>query len=1061
MIRPELRPALTVGLMATFLAHAGCAPADLQGTLPRTASRPIEGRLAGWSSYVPYRLLGRQDRTRLSEAASRVRDRRERVSPAEFLGALASLELLAGDEKAAIAHLEEAVLLAPGDANLLSDLAATYLAQAAKGREPHNLPRALAVADRALAVDGRHAAARFNRALALESLGLLPEARRAWHSYRRLDPRSGWSGEAAARIVSLDRRLAPDPWKNAEPLLDRAAAAGDEAAVREIVKRYPQDSRAHLEERVLTRWAGLQAGGRSDEALREAEAARSIAAALAALHGDRLELDSVNAIYAARKSPDAGTRLAALARGHLRYREGLERYEPINLKGARPALVAARDDLSRGATPFAHWAELHLAICDYYESSYDESLDRLESLGEEAERRSYLALLGRVRWIEGLDYLEKSRPLDALHALRSALGIFERLGETANTASLHDRIALCLSYLGDAAESWRSLEHALHLRSEVRSPRRLYTLFYRAQDLALHQGEPIVALYFLDEAVAAARAWSSPPALAEILWTRSRVRHALGRKQEAHSDLRQAQVHAAAIQSDALKRRIEGDILWVKAQAAAAANLDSTLENLTLALQAYQEAQYPDHLIPVLLERGRAYLAKAMDDRAEEDFCAAIELYETRRRQVQDRDFRISYFDQAEAAFDTMVLFQAERRGRSSAALDYVERARARALLDSVVSVTATLAVPERPLTADAIQERLPEGVALIEYAVLNDRLLVWTVQRSRIDLRSRTMAADDLESLVVQLRLEIQRGEMATTGIAEELGRILLQPALEAAPEATVFVFVPDKSLHSVPFAALRQPGTGRLLIEDRLVEVAPSATFYVLAREHDRQLSKRVARSVLAVGNPAFDRSEYPELEQLPAAEQEARAVSQLYPVRRLLLGREATRSAFLAASHEFEVIHFAGHALANEEAPQGAKLVLAPRPSVGGSGDLFASDISRLRLPITRLVVLGACHTASGRVWSTEGVESIARPFLAAGVPTVLASLWRIEDRASAMLLQRFHAELRQGADPVAALRTAQLSLALSSDEALRRPGTWSGFELIGGTLTEVPKENSIEN
>ncbi|HEX7182508.1 MAG TPA: CHAT domain-containing protein [Thermoanaerobaculia bacterium] len=1018
------------------------------------SSRPVEGRLSGWPSYHPFGPLQSQDRTALTEWVSSMEPRVDHLPPAEARASLGGIQLLMGNGEDAVARLEEAVRLRPSDARFQSDLAAAYLARAGSGdqREPQYLTYALAAAARAVATDNSLLAGHFNRALALEALGLWPEARRAWQAYQRLDTESGWSDEAAARTADLDRKLGLGPWKEAETRLERAVSQGDQATVRELVTRFPQLCRRYVEEVALTRWAHAQAAARPGEASRELDTAGLVASALMAVHGDRLPQDAVAAIReAAAAGPADRARLEALSRGHLIYHEGLDRYEPIDLTDARPSLIAAREALVRGGSPFVHWAELYLAICDYYDSRYQDSLDRLEPLREETERRGYLALLGRVRWIEGLNHLASSRPLDALEALRSALAAFKRLGEGENVASLHDRISLCLAYLGETAESWRSLGRALQLQGEIQSPRRRYSIFYSAQEMALYQGEPAVALYFLDEAVEAARAWGSMTAIAEALWSRSRVRYIAGREAEALADLREAQAHASGIQCKALKERIQGDILRVTAEARLDTDPSSAIQGLTSALQAYQDTSYPDHLIPVLLARGRAYMSVGEEGRAEEDFRAAIDLYEERRRQVHDPDFRISYFDQAEAAFDSMILFQAERRNQPLRALDYVEQARARVLLELVGESSGSALT--HPLTSAAVRERLPEGVALIEYAVLKDRLLVWTVRKGGVGFRSHAISAECLDLLVARLRSEIEHEERDETGTAEELYRLLVQPSLQEAPDASALVFIPDKSLHSLPFGALRQPGPRRFLIEDRLVAVAPSATLYVLASARGRELASRPAASVLAVGNPAFERSEYPALESLPAAEEEAQRVARLYSEPRLLLREDATREAFLRAAPGFEVLHLASHALAREDAPLGAKLVLASEPDKPGSGDLFAADIARLRLPRTQLVVLGACRTAAGRIWKTEGVESMARPFLAAGVPAILASLWNADDRATSTLLQRFHAEVRQGADPVEALRTAQLSLIRNSDEKLREPKMWSGFELIGGAFINL--------
>ena len=105
------------------------------------------------------------------------------------------------------------------------------------------------------------------------------------------------------------------------------------------------------------------------------------------------------------------------------------------------------------------------------------------------------------------------------------------------------------------------------------------------------------------------------------------------------------------------------------------------------------------------------------------------------------------------------------------------------------------------------------------------------------------------------------------------------------------------------------------------------------------------------------------------------------------------------------------------------------------------LLAREIARQAFPSTRLVVLGACRTNAGRIRRGEGVFSLARPFLAAGIPTVIATLWDVNDRASHRLLVAFHRALPQAATVAEALRNAQLELIRDRDPFLRTPDAWA--------------------
>ncbi len=1031
----------------------GCSPDGnvAQGSLAARAfaagHRPIVARLASWSEYAPF---GQPDARNQAVFRGALREAQElqRGGTPEDLHTLASLELVSGRVESAVLRYEELARQLPDNAVILSELAAGYLALAEEGPRPDPMfrARALAMADRAAAADPRLPAARFNLALALEGLHLWPEALEAWRRYASLDRSSGWGQEAQARIGDLEKKLQPKPWKQDRNRLDRAALAGDAAAVRKIVALYPQESRIYVEETVLSQWAEAERDRRPEEAGRQLTIARALGAALADLHGDRMVRDAVAAIDKAD-----GGRWMDLVQGHLAYGQALAAYEPLGLDRAKPLLRSARRLLKRGGSPFAAWADLHLAICDWYNSQWDRGLAALKVIGQEAERQGHLALLGRVYWMEGITYLQKSLPTEDLIALRKSLAIFERLGELENVACLHERMAVCLSYLGETEESWRHLDRALSLRRELTTPRRFYSIFYTAQDLSLHLQEPSVAVYFFTQVVEAARQWNSAPALAEALWSRSRVRRVLGRPDEALADLREAERYLPSIQDASLKRRIQGDILWGTAEARLGSDLPGAISALTRALEVYRNESYPDHLLSIYLQRGRAFLQTGEDDRAEEDFTTAISLYESWRRQVEEPDFRISFFDQAAATFNQMILFQVSRRERPLLALDYVERARARVLLETVHGSREGDPGLPKPLSAESIAERIPEGVALVEYAVLPDRLLIWVIRREGIDVVSQDLGANRLTGYVERLKTEIRARKKQDREAARDLFRLLVQPALEKAPEASQLVFIPDKAIHELPFAALLNPATGRYLVEEKAVALAPSATVYLLAREHDRERA-RPDDKVLVVGNPAFDKTVFSGLLNLPSAEKEARTIAGMHPGAHLLTGPQATKKAVLAMAPEAGILHFAVHALENQDAPSRSRIVLAPEPGNPESGSLFASDLGSLRLPRTRLVVLSACQTAKGRISKTEGAQSLARAFLAAGVPAVVASLWPVNDRATSALLTGFHARLRQGLDPVRALQETQKDLIHSSEGDLRDPLSWASFELIGGTSSE---------
>src|SRR5205807_7403631 len=184
----------------------------------------------------------------------------------------------------------------------------------------------------------------------------------------------------------------------------------------------------------------------------------------------------------------------------------------------------------------------------------------------------------------------------------------------------------------------------------------------------------------------------------------------------------------------------------------------------------------------------------------------------------------------------------------------------------------------------------------------------------------------------------------------------------------------VPDKSLHQLAFASLVSPN-GKYLLEDFTLFYAPSASVLVLATENARQKDRVTNESLLSIGNPDFDRDENPNLADLENAATEAKSITGDYQKSVELLGGDATRDRFLRDFARVNVIHFAGHYIANRHSPGNSKLLFA-------GGELRASELGAYKLPQAKLVVLSACETGFERYDKSEGAIGIGRTFLALG-------------------------------------------------------------------------------
>lgn len=935
--------------------------------------------------------------------------------------------------------MEEALRVAPQDPRLWSDLAAARLDRAEREKDPFDLVLALAASDRALAATPSLPEAHFNRALALERLFLLEEARSAWKGYLQIDPSSDWAGEARERLRAMPRTHGFEVDKLRQQLSRRDLKDEEIAG---IVRRIPRDARRYVEELLFGDWAESSRQGHSERAARTLDSARRIARSLAALKGEHLPEDAISVIDQAAGHPP---RLAALAEGHLAYREARRLHAERGFSDARPWFEKARRSLAVGQSPAEALASVYLAAGQIHEQRFGEVVEVLEGTAGWGGSDRYPGMLGTLYWTLGLAHLGHGEPGAALAAYQKALAIFQRSGGVEDLAGVHAVLVELYRYLGSPREEWRHLHAALAATPEIRG-QRLDAILAEAADACETAERPEAALYFQNARVTAAAA--DPVALSHALLRRSQTLLRLGVRAAAGRDLAEARKLSERIEEEGQRERIEADLLIAESEVEPL----GALEDLDRALAFYQERQNHFYLHRLYLARARARLIARDETGAEEDLRSAIEEHESLRRRVSEESLQISLFEQANSAFDEIVRLLAARPDGAEPAFDFAERERARALLDRLGPLTGeaqerVLAENVEPLSSRQIQKELPDGVAVVEYAWLADRPLAWVVRWDRVALIRIPYRTSEIKAQVEDLRDRMQGAAPAAqlNPSLEALHSMLIRPVLPELRPRDRIVFIPDGSLHAVPFAALRDRSRGRFLVQDRTFSVAPSATFFLSALARDLFLASGRRPTAFAIGNPSFSRSLAPTLLPLPYAEGEALTLASLLPGSEVRVRAKATRRDLLEIAGRHEIVHFGGHATVNPEAPLFSHLLMAPEGE-SDSGLLYAHQLYGTRFERTRLAVLAACDTARGPV-KGEGVLSLARAFLASGVPGVIASPWAVDDDSTARLFRIFYPRLRDGDDAALALRKAQLALLADPDPALNSPAAWAPFALLG--------------
>lgn len=377
------------------------------------------------------------------------------------------------------------------------------------------------------------------------------------------------------------------------------------------------------------------------------------------------------------------------------------------------------------------------------------------------------------------------------------------------------------------------------------------------------------------------------------------------------------------------------------------------------------------------------------------------------------------------------------RRNRTLEALAVSDLSRTREL-DARLGGTGDLSgrkLDPRPIARE-------RQATILVYWLAPERSRAWVIRGDGIELRDLP-DEEEITPLVERHARELKSpplpGARTAKTAGAELHEILIGRVLSPEQTKGRLIVIADGALHRLNFETLPLPGDGaRYWIEDATILRAPSLES--LSRAQTRQAAP--AR-LLAIGNADLGDANQPPL---PRASEELAAIAEAFgrDWTEKVEGSAATPGAYFASKPEnFGFLHFATHAVSNEQKPLDSAILLSP----GESGyRLYARDILRHQLR-ARLVTLAACYSAGTRTYRGTGLVGLSWAFLRAGAGEVIAGLWDINDSASLVMNREMYRLIRGGASPEDALRRSKLAM-LQSNSVFRRPYYWGPWVLLLG-------------
>ena len=978
--------------------------------------RYLEPRLSGGFPWAPLRTVQRDGERKLDPAqmklvgvAGVVLEQTGANPSARTQHASALASLLAGDPKDAVTRLEKIAASSPSTV-VWSDLAAAHYAAAVQSDDPQQLAQALASADAALRLDARFPEALFNRALILERLGLREQARAAWKRFLSVDSGSPWAIEAGKHLQDLSKRV--EFRDELEHNYDRLT--GDSKAAGILVRRFPQDTRVWGESEILGRWAHDETRGDHDAAAKHLQLARFFGEEIARDHGEGLLIAAVNAID--RADP---IRRNTLTAAHIQFREAQRTFRAGRPADAERQFREAAAGFEAAGSPMALLARYFAANTTFEQGRIDEARVQLEQLLN-VSRPEYIAYAAQVKWQLGLVYASLGRWGQSRRTLIDSIATFERLGEMKYAMTVREILAEVYDRIGEPREAWAYRLVALQEIGRSDDQRLRVAVHAVARGAAFNRDWP-VSLAFLNLQIEMPRRDGDELMYVNALLTRARIEGRIGDAAAARADLTRASAAMARVRDVGLHDRAHAERLAV--EAFLAASPASSIRLLTDAI-GYQRTKGRRMFLPeLLLQRGRAYVASGAPRDAAGDFDAGIRELETQRMSIDAGDERWGMFGAADGLFDEAVILALQRHD-DAAAFAYCEQARGRELLDSM-----------GPSGVQATQSALGDAVVL-EYLMLPSKLVIFVVDTSGVHAVQEDVSGPMIADEVQRLTRTATSGTAADfTHVAAMLYDRLMAPVAEELATGRTLVIVPDDVLSVVPFAALIDPA-GRYLIEKRAVIATPSLAVFTRLASRTRSLGK--GSRLLIVAGPSSRNGDAGRLTQ---ASREADAVAAEYEHGADVAPGDANAAVLEQKAATADVIHFVGHAVV----PDGntvAALVTSRRE--GLESQLDAREIATMHLGRTSVVVLAACGTARSYGRTGDASISIARAFLGAGVPSVVATLWPIDDGPAAEFFPRLHYYLARGLPPAEALRAAQLEWVHRRDTP---PRVWAAVQVIG--------------
>ena len=367
------------------------------------------------------------------------------------------------------------------------------------------------------------------------------------------------------------------------------------------------------------------------------------------------------------------------------------------------------------------------------------------------------------------------------------------------------------------------------------------------------------------------------------------------------------------------------------------------------------------------------------------------------------------------------------------------------------------------------IQEKLKPDDVLIEFAVTDTLIFIFGITNDNFQVFTQTIDSN-YYSQIATIRNSFNKSSIINHSFqdykqfvdaAYKLYLTLLYP-IENIIKEKKLIIIPDEKLGYIPFGTLlnNQPDTSKIdyrnlpyLIKENNISYSYSANLLYNETEDKNPINDEVILVAPTYENiPKLDSTHLlfsyninDYLVELPNSKNEISNINEIFDGISLI-DSEATELNFKQKSKDFDILHLAMHTIVNDTNPMFSKLIFTLDNDTTQDGFLNTYEIYNLELN-ARMAVLSACNTGSGKLQRGEGIMSLARGFLYAGVPSIIMTLWEVNDVSGSDIMTGFYSYIKKGYQKDEAIRLAKIDYLSNANQINAHPYFWSAYVGIG--------------